>query len=78
MYKLKPTTTVITKSFDRMVSSIETCGHIINLVCPSNMNTCQRLIGALKFVLLEEGKMKDKKRKCPSEMFRKVFRGKKR
>ena len=30
MYKLKPTTTVITKSFDRMVSSIETCGHIIN------------------------------------------------
>ena len=30
MYKLKPTTAIITKSFDRMVSSIETCGHIIN------------------------------------------------
>ena len=30
MYKLKPTTTVITKSFDHRVSSIKTCGHIIN------------------------------------------------
>ena len=30
MYKLKPTTKVITKSFDLMVNSIETCGHIIN------------------------------------------------
>ncbi|MDE0092826.1 MAG: aspartyl protease family protein [Oligoflexia bacterium] len=30
MYKLKPTTTVITKSFDLRVSSIETCGRIIN------------------------------------------------
>ena len=30
MYKLKSTTKVITKSFDPMLSSIETCGHIIN------------------------------------------------
>ena len=30
MYKLKPTPTIITKSFDPMVSSIKTCGYIIN------------------------------------------------
>ena len=30
MYKLKPTPVVITKSFDLGVSSIQTCGYIIN------------------------------------------------